>query len=78
MWLIGAQQFFRAAAQVFFGTWFGTFLADSPGISEGEVAVLAASRRLAHRRLAVGRDSVRLAVASHEQPPREPTRRWRS
>jgi MFS family permease len=41
MWLIGAQQFFRAAAQVFFGTWFGTFLKQSPGISAGEVAVLA-------------------------------------
>lgn len=41
MWLIGAQQFFRAAAQVFFGTWFGTFLKDSPGISASEVAVLA-------------------------------------
>jgi MFS family permease len=41
MWLIGAQQFFRAAAQVFFGTWFGTFLKQSPGISEREVAILA-------------------------------------
>jgi MFS family permease len=41
MWLIGAQQFFRAAAQVFFGTWFGTFLKQSPGISEREVAMLA-------------------------------------
>jgi MFS family permease len=41
MWLIGAQQFFRAAAQVFFGTWFGTFLKESPGISENEVVVLA-------------------------------------
>jgi MFS family permease len=41
MWLIGAQQFFRAAAQVFFGTWFGTFLKESPGISGSEVAVLA-------------------------------------
>jgi nitrate/nitrite transporter NarK len=41
MWLIGGQQFFRAAAQVFFGTWFGTFLYESPGISPSEVAVLA-------------------------------------
>jgi MFS family permease len=41
MWLIGAQQFFRAAAQVFFGTWFGTFLKESPGISDGQVALLA-------------------------------------
>jgi MFS family permease len=41
MWLIGAQQFFRAAAQVFFGTWFGTFLKESPGISAGDVAILA-------------------------------------
>jgi MFS family permease len=41
MWLIGAQQFFRAAAQVFFGTWFGTFLKDGPDISDGEVALLA-------------------------------------
>jgi sugar phosphate permease len=43
MWLIGAQQFFRAAAQVFFGTWFGTFLADSPGLSKGQVALLASA-----------------------------------
>jgi MFS family permease len=41
MWLIGAQQFFRAAAQVFFGTWFATFLAESPGISKNEVKFLA-------------------------------------
>jgi MFS family permease len=41
MWLIGVQQFFRAAAQVFFGTWFGTFLKESPGISEREVTILA-------------------------------------
>jgi len=41
MWLIGGQQFFRAAAQVFFGTWFGTFLYESPGLSDREVAVLA-------------------------------------
>jgi sugar phosphate permease len=40
MWLICAQHFLRAAAQVFFGTWFGTFLLEN-GISEGEVAVIA-------------------------------------
>jgi fucose permease len=41
MWLICAQQFFRAAAQVFFGTWFGTFLSESPGIEEADVKFLA-------------------------------------
>jgi MFS family permease len=41
MWLICGQHFFRAAAQVFFGTWFGKFLYDSPGISESEVALVA-------------------------------------
>jgi sugar phosphate permease len=41
MWLICAQQFFRAAAQVFFGTWFGTFLYESPGIEEADVKFLA-------------------------------------
>jgi MFS family permease len=40
MWLICAQHFFRAAAQVFFGTWFATFLRESPGISAKHVAVL--------------------------------------
>jgi MFS family permease len=43
MWLICVQQFLRAAAQVFFGTWFGTFLLESPGISENEAAVLASA-----------------------------------
>jgi MFS family permease len=41
LWLICAQHFFRAAAQVFFGTWFGTFLAESRGISENQVPLLA-------------------------------------
>jgi MFS transporter, ACS family, D-galactonate transporter len=41
MWLIGIQQFLRAAAQVFFGTWFATFLYESPGISDDDVAILA-------------------------------------
>ncbi|MEX2140876.1 MAG: MFS transporter [Pirellulales bacterium] len=40
MWLICAQHFLRAAAQVFFGTWFGTFLLES-GISQSEVALIA-------------------------------------
>jgi sugar phosphate permease len=42
MWLICAQHFLRAAAQVFFGTWFGTFLMESPGIAESDVPLLAA------------------------------------
>jgi MFS transporter, ACS family, D-galactonate transporter len=33
MWLICAQQFLRAAAQVIFGTWFGTLLDESPDIA---------------------------------------------
>jgi sugar phosphate permease len=41
MWMICAQHFLRAAAQVFFGTWFGTFLFQSPGIDESQVAFLA-------------------------------------
>jgi len=40
MWLICGQHFFRAAAQVFFGTWFATFLRESPGVSAKHVAVL--------------------------------------
>lgn len=44
MWLICFQQFFRAAAQVLFGTWFGTYLQQSPGLSEREVAYLAGTR----------------------------------
>ncbi len=41
MWLICGQQFFRAAAQVLFGTWFGTFLKESSVLSPDEVALLA-------------------------------------
>lgn len=41
MWLICAQHFLRAAAQVFFGTWFGSFLRESPGMSEEDVALAA-------------------------------------
>lgn len=37
MWLICAQHFLRAAAQVFFGTWFATFLRESPGMSPDDV-----------------------------------------
>jgi MFS family permease len=37
MWLICAQHFLRAAAQVFFGTWFATFLRESPGMSAQHV-----------------------------------------
>lgn len=37
MWLICAQHFLRAAAQVFFGTWFATFLRESPGMSADDV-----------------------------------------
>lgn len=33
MWLICGQQFFRAAGQVFFGTWFVTYLQQSRGVS---------------------------------------------
>lgn len=41
MWLICAQHFLRAAAQVFFGTWFATFLRESPGMTETDVALAA-------------------------------------
>jgi MFS transporter, ACS family, D-galactonate transporter len=41
MWLICGQQFFRAAAQVFFGTWFSTFLHEAPRLSPREVSLLA-------------------------------------
>jgi sugar phosphate permease len=41
MWLICAQHFLRAAAQVFFGTWFATFLRESPGMTEEDVALAA-------------------------------------
>jgi sugar phosphate permease len=41
MWLICAQHFLRAAAQVFFGTWFASFLRDSGGITEEDVALAA-------------------------------------
>ena len=41
MWLICWQQFFRAAAQVLFGTWFATFLQESPGLSPHEESLLA-------------------------------------
>ena len=47
MWLICGQQFFRAAAQVFFGTWFGTFLHEAPGLSPREVSLLASVPLLA-------------------------------
>ena len=33
MWMICGQQFCRAAAQVFFGSWFATFLQESRGIT---------------------------------------------
>jgi sugar phosphate permease len=41
MWLICAQQFLRAAAQVFFGTWFATLLTETPDIPSEQVAALA-------------------------------------
>lgn len=41
MWLICAQHFLRAAAQVFFGTWFATFLRESPGMSTDDVDLAA-------------------------------------
>jgi len=40
MWLICAQQFLRAAAQVFFGTWFATLLTKTPDIPRDQVARL--------------------------------------
>jgi nitrate/nitrite transporter NarK len=40
MWLICAQQFLRAAAQVFFGTWFATLLTRAPDIPSDQVARL--------------------------------------
>src|SRR5207302_4114004 len=33
MWWIGWQQFFRAAGQVFFATWFPTYLQQTRGVS---------------------------------------------
>jgi nitrate/nitrite transporter NarK len=41
MWLICAQHFLRAAAQVFFGTWFVTFLQEHYSMSQGESAFFA-------------------------------------
>lgn len=41
MAMICGQHFFRAAGQVFFGTWFGTFLRESTGIASKDVAWLA-------------------------------------
>src|SRR4029078_1166890 len=41
MWLICAQQFLRAAAQVMFGTWFATLLKDNPNIEEEHIRWLA-------------------------------------
>lgn len=33
MWLIGGQQFFRAAGYIFFASWFATYLQESRGVS---------------------------------------------
>jgi sugar phosphate permease len=41
MWLICAQHFLRAAAQVFFGTWFATFLRESPDMPKDDVDLAA-------------------------------------
>ncbi len=41
MWLICSQQFFRAAAQVLFGTWFVSYLRHAPELSDDEIKLLA-------------------------------------
>lgn len=42
MWLLCSQQFFRAAAMVFFGTWFTRFLEETKGITTLEAGRLTA------------------------------------
>ncbi len=40
LWLVCGQQFFRAAAYVFYGTWFPTFLQQARGASQSESGFL--------------------------------------
>jgi sugar phosphate permease len=40
MWAICGQQFFRAAAYIFFATWFPTYLTESRGLSLAEAGAL--------------------------------------
>jgi MFS family permease len=40
MWLISGQQFFRAAAMIFFINWFPKFLHESRGVSESTAGIL--------------------------------------
>jgi MFS family permease len=42
MWWIGGQQFFRAAAQIFFATWFATYLQKTRGVTVGQSGWLTA------------------------------------
>jgi fucose permease len=42
MWLICTQQFFRAAGQVFFASWFATYLQETRGVSLEQSAWLTA------------------------------------
>jgi ACS family D-galactonate transporter-like MFS transporter len=47
MWLICGQQFFRAAGQVFYATWFPKFLKETYGVSTKESGLLASLPLLA-------------------------------
>jgi sugar phosphate permease len=40
LWLICGQQFFRAAAYIFFGTWFPTYLKETGGVSDEQAGSL--------------------------------------
>jgi nitrate/nitrite transporter NarK len=42
MWLICSQQFFRAGGQVFFASWFATYLQETRGVSQEKSALLTA------------------------------------
>ena len=42
MWLICSQQFFRAGGQVFFASWFVTYLQETRGVSREQSALLTA------------------------------------
>jgi nitrate/nitrite transporter NarK len=42
MWAIGSQQFFRAGAYIFLGTWFTTFLERSRAVQPSDAATLTA------------------------------------
>src|SRR5207244_2931119 len=46
-WLLSVQQFFRAGANVFFATWFPTFLQDTRGLGRASAAAWASLPALA-------------------------------